>query len=790
MRLARCVLPALLLVLLPTPRQADRPDDDPPSRVGRLSFLSGSVSFRPGMVDDWTDATINYPLHAGDHLWTDTDARAELTVGSNAIRLAPQSAFGFLALDDRATQIRLSQGSVDVRVRTLGDDDSFEIDTPTGAISLLRPGTYRVDVDPTGDTTTVTVRHGQADVTAAGSAFAVHAGNAAVVSGGDSPSYDIRDAARPDEWEDWCSSRDRRWDDSRSSRYVSREIIGYEDLDDNGDWRDSPEYGPVWAPRKVVTGWAPYRYGHWAWVEPWGWTWIDDAPWGFAPFHYGRWVYWDGGWVWVPGRRVARPVYAPALVVFVGGSGVGVAWFPLAPEEPYVPGYRVSQTYIRNVNVTNVNVTNINVTNVNVTNITYRNRAAPGAVTVVSQETFVRARPVDKGILALARERLDQGRVVGSTARVAPDQHSVLGRPDIMTVHRPPPAVTTREVVVRREPPPPPVPFIVRERVLRVVAEPGPPPGRNPGTPLDLDLVRALRVNRSAVERRAATIPTRRTVKQEWQAAWLLRAITCIDLTTLQGDDTAGNVLRLCAKARQPVRQDLIEALGVRDLGIKVGAVCVYHAFVPTAITALEGSGIPVAAVSTGFPAGLNPLPQRLDEIRASVAAGAREIDVVITRAHALAGDWEALYQEIREFREACGPVHMKVILGTGDLATLVNVARASQVAMMAGADFIKTSTGKEQVNATLPVGVVMTRQIRDYHERTGHAVGFKPAGGIRKAKQALDWLILMKEELGDRWLSRDLFRLGASALLTDIERQLEHFVTGRYSAAHRHPMV
>ncbi len=327
---------------------------------------------------------------------------------------------------------------------------------------------------------------------------------------------------------------------------------------------------------------------------------------------------------------------------------------------------------------------------------------------------------------------------------------------------------------------------IARERVLRVVPE----SGRNPGTPLDLDLVRGLRVNRSAVERRAATIPTRRTVKKEWQAAWLLRAITCMDLTTLQGDDTAGNVLRLCAKARQPVRQDLIEALGVADLGIRVGAVCVYHAFVSDAVTALEGTGIPVAAVSTGFPAGLNPLPQRVDEIRASVAAGAQEIDVVITRAHALAGDWEALYEEIRAFREACGQAHMKVILGTGDLATLVNVARASQVAMMAGADFIKTSTGKEPVNATLPVGVVMTRQIRDYHEHTGHAVGFKPAGGIRKAKQALDWLILMKEELGDRWLRNDLFRLGASGLLTDIERQLEHFVTGRYSAAHRHPMV
>src|SRR5437660_2828236 len=256
---------------------------------------------------------------------------------------------------------------------------------------------------------------------------------------------------------------------------------------------------------------------------------------------------------------------------------------------------------------------------------------------------------------------------------------------------------------------------IAPERVLRVVPE----PQRNPGTPLDVDWVRALRLNRSAVERRAATIPTRRTVKKEWQAAWLLRAITCIDLTTLQGDDTPTNVGRLCGKAKEPVRRDLLAALGATDLGIRVGAVCVYHAFVPVAVAALEGSGIPVAAVSAGFPAGLNPLPQRIEEIKASVAAGAQEIDVVITRAHALAGAWEALYDEVRAFREACGDAHMKVILGTGDLATLVNVARASQVAMMAGADFIKTSTGKETVNATLPVGVVMTRQIRDYNERT-----------------------------------------------------------------------
>jgi deoxyribose-phosphate aldolase len=313
---------------------------------------------------------------------------------------------------------------------------------------------------------------------------------------------------------------------------------------------------------------------------------------------------------------------------------------------------------------------------------------------------------------------------------------------------------------------------------------------RNSGIPLDLDLIGAIRVNKSAVERRAATLPRRRTVKKEWQAAWLLRAVTCIDLTTLQGDDTPGNVLRLCAKARAPLRPDLVAALGVESLAITVGAVCVYHALVPTAVRALQGSGIPVAAVSTGFPAGLNPFPQRIAEVRASVEAGADEIDVVITRAHVLTGDWASLYEEVRAFRAACGPAHMKVILATGELATLTNVARASLTAMMAGADFIKTSTGKELVNATLPVGLVMTRMIRQYLERTGHPVGFKAAGGIRSAKGALDWLILMKEELGHPWLRAGRFRLGASALLTDIERQLEHFVSGRYSAAHRHPMV
>ncbi|MBL8946594.1 MAG: deoxyribose-phosphate aldolase [Myxococcales bacterium] len=308
--------------------------------------------------------------------------------------------------------------------------------------------------------------------------------------------------------------------------------------------------------------------------------------------------------------------------------------------------------------------------------------------------------------------------------------------------------------------------------------------------PLRLDWVRDVRVNRSAVERRAATIGPRRGVKKDWQAAWLLRAIRLMDLTTLQGDDTPGRVQRLCAKARRPLEQHLVDALGIGHLDVRVGAVCVYHEMVSTAVRALEGSGIPVAAVSTGFPAGLSPLPQRIQEIQASVAAGAQEIDIVITRAHLFTGNWQAMYDEVKAFREACGDAHLKAILATGDLRVLRNVARASLVCMMAGADFIKTSTGKEAQNATLPVSLVMIRMIRAYLEETGVQIGFKPAGGISQAKQALVYLAMMKDELGRPWLEPELFRFGASSLLTDIERQLEHHVTGRYSAAYRHPLA
>ena len=312
---------------------------------------------------------------------------------------------------------------------------------------------------------------------------------------------------------------------------------------------------------------------------------------------------------------------------------------------------------------------------------------------------------------------------------------------------------------------------------------------RNPGMELDLGMVEAQRVNLSAGERRVASLPGRRTVKKDAQAAWLLKALTCIDLTTLNGDDTAGRVKRLCAKAANPIRQDLLDAIGMGDRRITTGAVCVYHRFVSTAVEALEGTGIPVAAVSTGFPAGLSPHATKLKEIEASVADGAKEIDIVITREHVLTGNWDALYKEMQDYRVACGDAHVKAILATGDLKTLRNVARASLVCMMAGADFIKTSTGKEGVNATLLVTLVMLRMIREYEERTGFKVGYKPAGGISAAKDVLNYQFLMKDELGREWLEPDLFRVGASTLLSDIERQLEHHVTGAYSSFNRHPI-
>lgn len=312
---------------------------------------------------------------------------------------------------------------------------------------------------------------------------------------------------------------------------------------------------------------------------------------------------------------------------------------------------------------------------------------------------------------------------------------------------------------------------------------------RNPGIPLDMKWIAGAFVNRSAVERRVSSLPGRRSIKKDWQAAWLLRAITCIDLTTLAGDDTPGRVRRLCAKARQPVRPDMLKSLGTFDKPITVAAVCVYPGRVRDAVEALQGTDIPVASVATGFPAGQTPLPQRIAEIEQAIEAGAREIDIVIHRPYVLTGNWQALYDEIKLFREVCGETaHMKTILATGDLGTLKQVYQASLVAMMAGSDFIKTSTGKESINATLEFGLVMTRAIREYQKLTGYIVGFKPAGGISKAKQALTWQSLMKEELGTEWLMPERFRIGASSLLTDLERQLYHYISGHYAARHHMP--
>lgn len=481
------------VILLLLPLALTQAHADPPARVGRLSFLSGSVSFRPGSLDDWSAAALNYPVTTGDHLWTDEDAKAELHVGSTAVRLAPYTAFGVLNLDDQTAQLQMTQGSLQIRIRTLGPQESYEVDTPNASIALLRPGLYLIDVDSTGDTTDVTVRDGEAEVTASGSAFTVRPRQLAEITGQDAPSYDLRDAGPTDAWEDWCAVRDRREDNARSSRFVSREMVGYEDLDDYGDWRTVDSYGAVWVPSHVDPDWAPYRFGHWAWVEPWGWTWIDDAPWGFAPFHYGRWVHYGYGWAWVPGRVAPRPVYAPALVAFVGGSGWsvslsfggggGAAWFPLAPEEPYLPAYRVTPAYVQRVNVTNVTV--VNVTNVNVTNVHYVNRDVPGAVTAVSQETIVSGRPVAVARVNVPPANLTGAPVAGTAPRFVPRQESVVGTGAGGPARTPPTRAFERPIVARTQPPLPPVKFQAERTQLAA----------NGGRPLDDDARNRLRGN-------------------------------------------------------------------------------------------------------------------------------------------------------------------------------------------------------------------------------------------------------------------------------------------------------
>ena len=455
-------------------QQQDQVDDDqaqdPPGRVGRLNFSEGAISFRPAGEDDWVTGVPNRPMVTGDDLWADENSRAEVHVGSTALRLGSKTGITFLALDDTTTQIRLAQGSLIVRVRHVDDDDSYEIDTPNIAFSLLQPGEYRIDVSEDGRQTTTTVWHGRGRVTGGGLTYTVVADQSATFTGDEQHiDYDLGQIPNRDDFDGWAFDRDDREDRADSANYVSREMTGYEDLDASGDWSYVAGYGECWHPRAVAVGWAPYRFGHWVYVGPWGWTWVEDEPWGFAPFHYGRWASVNGGWFWVPGPVVVRPVWAPALVAFVGGGvgfhfsvGVGVGWFPLGPGEVFVPGYHVSRGYVNNVNITNTNVNITRVTNVyntvivnrstTINNITYVNQRVNNGVTVVSHEAFVNARPVAQNIM-----RVDQREVAAAPiSRVAgaePIRTSVIGAGRPVPV-RPPAAVLNRPVVAVRTPPP------------------------------------------------------------------------------------------------------------------------------------------------------------------------------------------------------------------------------------------------------------------------------------------------------------------------------------------------
>ena len=430
---------------------------DPPSQVGRLNYVSGAVSFTPAEANnEWAVATLNRPITAGDRLWADNGGRAEMHVGSTAIRLSEQTSVDVLNIDDRNVQLRLAHGSVNARLRNLPGGNMFEVDTPHGAVILNQPGSYRISVDSSGAETTVGVRSGHADVLTAASRFTVQANQQARVTDANAPGYDIATAPSMDEFDRWAAARDHKEDRIASTRHVPPEMTGYEDLDDHGSWRVEPDYGAVWVPAGVAVDWAPYRYGHWVWISPWGWTWVDSAPWGFAPFHYGRWVWLGGYWAWAPGAVAVRPVYAPALVAFIGGSnwsvsvGMGAApvvgWVPLGWREPYIPWYRVSPTYIRNVNVAHVR--NINVTNINVTNINYVNRRAPSGVTVVQREAFVAAKPVEH--VRVSSQTLNAAPVTNAAPVRTPERASfAASHPG----PKPPAAVAAREVVAVTAPP-------------------------------------------------------------------------------------------------------------------------------------------------------------------------------------------------------------------------------------------------------------------------------------------------------------------------------------------------
>ncbi len=468
----------LLMLQSPAPLVAqDQDSEDPPSRVARMNYAQGSVTFQPGGEGDWVTAVPNRPLTSGDNLWTDQGSRAEFHVGSTAVRLAPETSVTLLDLDDSTTQLRLSEGTMILRVRHLDDGDLFEVDTPNLAFTLQRTGEYRIDVDGNGDVTNVQVMRGRGEVTGGGYSYTVVAGQSARFSGTDQLDYDIAQVPASDDFDNWAFDRDRREDGAESANYVSPEMTGYEDLDDYGRWQYVGGYGTVWVPSAVASDWAPYRNGHWAYISPWGWTWVEDEPWGFAPFHYGRWAYAENRWCWVPGPVVVRPVYAPALVAFVGGVGIaigggpGVAWFPLAPGEVYVPYYRGSRNYWERLNVTNtvVNVTRVtNIYNVynsnqrNITNITYVNQRVNNGVTVVSRDTFVNARPVFRNLGHFDARQLANAQVE-RRVDVRPVRASVLGA-GAPARYRPPQAIVNRQVVATRRPLPPRQPLEQREQ--------------------------------------------------------------------------------------------------------------------------------------------------------------------------------------------------------------------------------------------------------------------------------------------------------------------------------------
>jgi hypothetical protein len=486
---------ALSTVILPTGVSAQDRDqqdqqDDPPSRVARIGYMDGSVSFQPAGEPDWVQAVANRPMTTGDKLWTDKDSRAELQLGSAVIRLNSNTGLSFLNLDDETVQIQLTSGSINLRVRQLDRDDVVEIDTPNLAFSVTQPGSYRVEASEDGTYSVISIREGGGESTGNGQTYTLHAGQRGTFSGTDSLKAEVIDIGGGDQFDNWAYSRDHRYDESRSARYLSHDVVGYEDLDDYGDWRDDSNYGHVWFPNRVAAGWAPYHEGHWVWISPWGYTWVDDSPWGYAPFHYGRWVTIGGRWGWVAGPVAVRAVYAPALVVFIGGGGVGVGlggnvgWFPLGPREVYVPSYRVSREYVRRVNISNTTVNNTTITNVynttiinkttNITNVTYANRNVRGAVMAVPQRAFASAQPVGRAAVAMNPRQIARAPVSARVA-VAPTRDSVLGA-KFATANRvttPPQAVMNRQVIAKRTPPPPPVSFAKQQQAL--AAHPGQP---------------------------------------------------------------------------------------------------------------------------------------------------------------------------------------------------------------------------------------------------------------------------------------------------------------------------